>query len=69
MKEMTCSQHDQYAASSQFVTHLVGRLLGDIGANLKATPIDTRGFEALLKLIENTNADSFELFYGLVIPI
>lgn len=65
MKEMTCSQHDQYAASSQFVTHLVGRLLGDIGANLKATPIDTRGFEALLKLIENTNADSFELFYGL----
>lgn len=29
------------------------------------TPIDTKGFQSVLKLIENTNADSFDLFYGL----
>ena len=66
MKRMSCAEHDRHAASSQFVTHLVGRLLGGkVSADLKATPIDTKGFEALLKLIANTNADSFDLFYGL----
>ena len=27
--------------------------------------IDTKGFQSVLRLIENTNADSFDLFYGL----
>ena len=27
--------------------------------------IDTKGFQSVLKLIETTNADSFDLFYGL----
>ena len=44
-------------------THLVGRVLGAQG--LSSTPIDTKGFESVLKLIKNTNADSFDLFYGL----
>ena len=32
---------------------------------MDSTPIDTKGFESVLRLIENTNADSFDLFYGL----
>jgi arogenate dehydrogenase (NADP+) len=32
---------------------------------LKSTEINTRGFEALLNLVNNTANDSFELYYGL----
>jgi len=32
---------------------------------MKATPIDTKGFQSVLRLIESTTADSFDLFYGL----
>lgn len=28
MVEMTCDLHDKYAANTQFITHLVGRILG-----------------------------------------
>ena len=31
MVEMSCMQHDVYAANSQFLTHLVGRMLGSVG--------------------------------------
>ena len=87
MIEMSCQAHDEYAANSQFITHLIGRVLagnnnnnnitadGDReiegldndpkGLNLKATPIDTKGFQSLLELIDNTTADSFDLFFGL----
>ncbi len=41
----------------------MGCILGAEG--LHSTPIDTKGFQSMLKLIENTNADSFELFFGL----
>ncbi|EED94055.1 arogenate dehydrogenase, partial [Thalassiosira pseudonana CCMP1335] len=63
MIPLSCTHHDSYAANSQFITHLMGRILGAQG--LQPTPIDTRGFQSVLKLIENTNADSFDLFYGL----
>eukprot|EP00581_Thalassiosira_minuscula_P010068 CAMPEP_0183702134 /NCGR_PEP_ID=MMETSP0737-20130205/340_1 /TAXON_ID=385413 /ORGANISM="Thalassiosira miniscula, Strain CCMP1093" /LENGTH=375 /DNA_ID=CAMNT_0025928685 /DNA_START=355 /DNA_END=1482 /DNA_ORIENTATION=+ len=63
MVSMSCKDHDGFTANSQFITHLMGRILGVQG--LKATPIDTKGFQNVLKLIETTNADSFELFYGL----
>lgn len=63
MVPMTCGEHDSYAANSQFCTHLIGRVLGSQG--LAETPIDTSGFQSVLKLIEITAADSFELFYGL----
>ena len=29
------------------------------------TPIDTKGFEALLSLVNQSNTDSFDLYYGL----
>ena len=49
MVEMSAGQHDAHAASSQFVTHLTGRLLGNLE----------------LGVVENTIADSWDLFYGL----
>ena len=63
MIEMTSEQHDEYAANSQFITHLTGRILWQ--QNLIPTPIDTKGFQTVLNLIENTAKDSFDLFYGL----
>jgi arogenate dehydrogenase (NADP+) len=59
MVEMTCEEHDRQAASTQFITHTVGRVLGAM--DLKTTEINTRGFEALLNLVNNTANDSFDL--------
>lgn len=63
MVEMTCEEHDRQGASTQFITHTVGRVLGAM--DLQSTEINTRGFEALLNLVNNTTHDSFELYYGL----
>jgi arogenate dehydrogenase (NADP+) len=63
MVPMSCKAHDAYAANSQFITHLMGRILGSQG--LVETPIDTKGFESVLRLVDSTTADSFDLFYGL----
>ncbi|KAK6236138.1 hypothetical protein QUC31_019896 [Theobroma cacao] len=63
MVEMSCQEHDKFAAGSQFMTHTVGRVLDMLG--LESTPINTKGYEALLELVENTCRDSFDLYYGL----
>jgi arogenate dehydrogenase (NADP+) len=63
MVPMSCKAHDAFAANSQFITHLMGRILGAQG--LVETPIDTKGFESVLRLVDSTTADSFDLFYGL----
>ena len=63
MVEMTCEEHDRLAASSQFITHTIGRVLGAM--KLEDTAINTRGYESLLSLVENTANDSFDLYYGL----
>ncbi|GJX67296.1 arogenate dehydrogenase 2, chloroplastic-like protein, partial [Tanacetum coccineum] len=63
MREMTCAEHDMHAAESQFITHTVGRISEKFG--LDSTPINTKGYESLLDLVENTSSDSFELYYGL----
>ncbi|XP_023756526.1 arogenate dehydrogenase 2, chloroplastic [Lactuca sativa] len=63
MKEMTCVDHDQHAAESQFITHTIGRILEKL--DLDSTPINTKGYESLLDLVQNTSSDSFELYYGL----
>ncbi|CAH8383708.1 unnamed protein product [Eruca vesicaria subsp. sativa] len=63
MVEMSCAEHDRYAAGSQFITHTVGRVLEKL--SLESTPIDTKGYETLLKLVESTAGDSFDLYYGL----
>ncbi|XP_018719441.1 arogenate dehydrogenase 2, chloroplastic [Eucalyptus grandis] len=63
MVEMSCAEHDRHAAGSQFVTHTVGRVLEKFG--LESSPINTKGYETLLELVENTSGDSFDLYYGL----
>lgn len=63
MVEMSCAKHDWYAAGSQFITHTVGRMLEKLG--LQSTPINTKGYQILLDLVENTAGDSFDLYYGL----
>ncbi|GLT58960.1 hypothetical protein SLA2020_318130 [Shorea laevis] len=63
MVEMSCAEHDRYAAGSQFITHTVGRVLEKL--KLEATPINTKGYETLLNLVKNTAGDSFDLYYGL----
>eukprot|EP00929_Paragymnodinium_shiwhaense_P112012 TRINITY_DN80263_c0_g1_i1.p1 TRINITY_DN80263_c0_g1~~TRINITY_DN80263_c0_g1_i1.p1 ORF type:complete len:629 (-),score=126.58 TRINITY_DN80263_c0_g1_i1:49-1935(-) len=63
MVDMTCELHDECAAGSQFLTHFTGRVLARIG--VRTTPINTKGFESLLQLVETTCKDSFDLFYAL----
>lgn len=63
MVEMNCTDHDRYAAGTQFITHTTGRVLEKL--RLAPTPINTKGYESLLNLVENTAADSFDLYYGL----
>lgn len=63
MVEMSCEEHDKHAASTQFITHTVGRILG--GMKPQSTPIDTKGYQSLLNLVDNTTHDSFDLYYGL----
>jgi len=63
MIEMSCEQHDEFSANSQFITHLIGRILWQ--QDLVPTPIDTKGFQTVLNLVENTCSDSFDLFFGL----
>lgn len=63
MVEMSCEVHDQQAANTQFITHTVGRVLNEM--NVSSTAINTRGYESLLNLVENTAHDSFDLYYGL----
>ncbi|KAJ9692758.1 hypothetical protein PVL29_011714 [Vitis rotundifolia] len=65
MVEMSCADHDKYAAESQFITHTMGRILERFG--LESSSINTQGYETLLKLVENTAKDSFDLYYGLFI--
>jgi len=45
------------------VTHLTGRVLGSL--ELSPTPIDTKGFQSLLKVVETSCMDSFDLFLAL----
>lgn len=63
MVEMPCDKHDEYAASTQFITHTTGRMLAEL--EVQSTPINTKGYESLLGVVENTTKDSFDLYYGL----
>lgn len=63
MVEMTCADHDKYAAGSQFITHTMGRILEKL--QLDNTPINTKGYETLLDVVGNTATDSYDLYYGL----
>ncbi|MCS6803913.1 MAG: prephenate dehydrogenase/arogenate dehydrogenase family protein [Acidobacteriota bacterium] len=56
-------EHDRLAAYSQGITHLLGRVLGEL--QLSPSDISTKGFEAILGVIEQTNHDTWQLFHDL----
>ncbi len=58
--ELTPDEHDRAAAYTQGVTHLIGRVLSDMG--LADHPIATQGYKRLLDLIQQTCNDPFQLF-------
>ena len=61
--ETTCSLHDRMAASSQGLTHFVGRILDEL--DIHPTDIDTLGYKRLLAVREQTCNDTWELFCDL----
>jgi hypothetical protein len=61
--EMLAEEHDKLAASSQGLTHFVGRLLDEFG--MEKTSIDTLGAKKLLEVKEQTCNDTWELFTNL----
>ncbi|XP_047978307.1 arogenate dehydrogenase 1, chloroplastic-like [Salvia hispanica] len=65
MMEMSCEEHDEFSARSQFLTHTVGRVLAEM--EVEPTPIDTKGFQKLVQVKESTSRDSFDLFSGLFV--
>jgi len=60
IEEISAEEHDMMAARSQGLTHLVGRVIDDFGT--QQTNIDTVGYKALHKLVNQTCNDSWELF-------
>lgn len=60
IEEITADDHDMMAARSQGLTHFVGRVIDDFGTN--QTRIDTEGYKALHKLVNQTCNDSWDLF-------
>ena len=60
IEEISAEEHDIMAARSQGLTHFVGRVIDDFGTN--QTRIDTEGYKALHKLVNQTCNDTWELF-------
>ena len=60
IEEISAEEHDMMAARSQGLTHFVGRVIDDFGSN--QTRIDTEGYKALHKLVNQTCNDTWELF-------
>lgn len=61
--EMPAKTHDKLAASSQGLTHFIGRLLD--AYYFKSTPIDSLGTKKLLEVKEQTCNDTWQLFTDL----
>jgi prephenate dehydrogenase len=64
MVQMTSEQQDIHTADAEFVTHLVGRLLGS-GKILPPTPVSSKEYTALCDVTEMTSGDNFDEFYGM----
>lgn len=61
--EIDADEHDREAAFSQGVTHFVGRVLSDM--KLQNCDIATKGYKALLEIVEQTCNDPLSLFCDL----
>jgi len=64
MVEMKAEESDSYCANSQFVMHLVGRLLDRQGI-LPPSPVASKEYGALLNVVEKAKGRNFDFFYGL----
>ncbi len=60
---MSAEEHDRIAASTQGITHLIGRVLGEL--QLESSPIATLGYTRILQLVEQTCNDPEQLFLDL----
>lgn len=61
--EMTPQEHDEEAAYTQGITHLIGRVLGEL--DLKESPIATAGYRDLMDIVRQTCNDPWGLFIDL----
>lgn len=61
--EISCEEHDKYAAYSINYNHLIGRIGERVG--IQETPIDTPGFTVILDALQYVTKDSMELFYNM----
>jgi len=60
---MDADSHDRIAARTQGVTHFLGRSLKAFG--IQKSPLDTKGFNDLLDLVEQTCNDTWDLYQDL----
>ncbi len=60
---LTPEEHDREAAYTQGITHLIGRVLKDVG--LRESPIATLGYRKMLDVMEQTCNDPWQLFLDL----
>jgi prephenate dehydrogenase len=61
--ETTPEEHDRQIATSLSMTHFVGRALAEFCA--KPLDIDTEGYKRLLRILEVTQHDTWELFFDM----
>ena len=61
--KLSPDEHDKMAASTQGITHFIGRVMDESG--VRSTQINTFGFNGLLGVIEQTCNDSWDLFKDL----
>jgi prephenate dehydrogenase len=61
--EITAEAHDKDAASTQGITHFIGRVLNEL--HLKDSSISTMGYRSLLTIVEQTCNDPLQLFMDL----
>ncbi len=57
------SETDQYAAKSQFITHVIGQIVSQL--KIEPTPIDTKSYSLLREIRKIVGNDSSDLFRGL----
>jgi prephenate dehydrogenase len=63
VSRMSPEDHDREAATTQGLTHLVGRVLAEM--ELRPSMIGSVGYQKLLEIIEQTCNDSWQLFLDL----
>ena len=64
MHKMSPKEHDKQAAYSLAMTHYIGRVLSEL--KLKRQDIVTVGYDSLLRVIEQTTNDSWQLSHDML---